>query len=261
MSRMHRRVLGAALAVLALLASAAGAAAADKYVALGDSYSSGTGTRTYFDSTCQRSVYAYPYLVAHDRPNTSLTFVACSGAKTDDVLANQVQSVTSDTRFVTITIGGNDAGFSSVITSCARPWPWTCEGDINNARNYISNTLPGKLDSVYNAIRSRAPSATVIVLSYPRLWGGQTCNAGARISSQEEQELNDTADLLRNVTQARAQAHGFVFKDAIPPFIGHAICSSSEWLNGLSNPTSESYHPNTSGHRLGYEPLVRSVTG
>jgi len=64
-----------------------------------------------------------------------------------------------------------------------------------------------------------------------------------------------TDDALAN------QAHGFVFEDAIPPFTGHAICSSSEWLNGLSNPTSESYHPNTNGHKLGYEPLVRSVTG
>ena len=32
-------------------------------------------------------------------------------------------------------------------------------------------------------------------------------------------------------------------------------------MNGLSNPTSESYHPNTNGHKLGYEPLVRTVTG
>jgi hypothetical protein len=36
----------------------------------------------------------------------------------------------------------------------------------------IRNTLPGKLDQVYNAIKSRAPTATVIVLSYPRLFMG-----------------------------------------------------------------------------------------
>ncbi len=36
------------------------------YVALGDSYSSGTGTRTYISdgTSCQRSVYAYPSLDA-----------------------------------------------------------------------------------------------------------------------------------------------------------------------------------------------------
>jgi lysophospholipase L1-like esterase len=257
------RRLALPLAVfLLVLASAGSAFAADKYVALGDSYSSGTGTREYaLDSTCQRSVYAYPYLVATARPNTSLTFVACSGAKTADVLNNQVSSVTTDTRFVTITIGGNDAGFSDVITQCALPWPWTCDSDITNAQNFIRYTLPGRLDNVYNAIRNRAPTATVIVLGYPRLFMGVDCNAGTFFSSSEMTKLNQTADLLRDVTSARAAAHGFVFKDAIPPFTGHAVCSSTEWLNGLSNPVTESYHPNRTGQSSGYAPLVRAVTG
>ena len=43
---------------------------------------------------------------------------------------------------MTITIGGNDAGFSSVITQCALPWPFSCSGDITTAQNYIRNTLP-----------------------------------------------------------------------------------------------------------------------
>jgi lysophospholipase L1-like esterase len=251
------------LAVFLLVLAFAGTAfAADKYVALGDSYSSGTGTRSYtLDSTCQRGVYAYPYLVAQARPNTSLTFVACSGAQTADVLNKQVSSVTTDTRFVTITIGGNDAGFSSVITQCALPWPWTCDSDVTNAQNFIRYTLPGRLDNVYNSIRSHAPTATVIVLGYPRLFMGVDCNAGTFFSSSEMTKLNATADLLRDVTSARAAAHGFVFKDAIPPFIGHAVCSSTEWLNGLSDPVSDSYHPNRTGHSSGYAPLVRSVTG
>src|SRR5436190_9331779 len=105
--------IAAVLCVLAACVTFSSPAWAVRYVALGDSYSSGTGTRTYFDSTCQRSVYAYPYLLSQRRANTQLTFAACSGAKTGDVLNNQVSSVTSDTKIVTITIGGNDAGFSS----------------------------------------------------------------------------------------------------------------------------------------------------
>jgi lysophospholipase L1-like esterase len=258
---MNRLARACALAIAVGGLLAAPASAAQLYVALGDSYSSGTGTRTYFDSGCQRSVYAYPYIVGTERPNTSLVFAACSGAKTGDVLANQVSSLTSATAFVTITIGGNDAGFSNVISSCARPWPWTCWGDIDNAQNYIRNTLPGKLDSVYSQIRSRSPSATVVVLSYPRLFNGRECNAGSRISSGEQARLNDTADLLRDVTRGRAQAAAFTFRDAIPPFLGHAVCDSVEWLNGLSNPVGESYHPNRTGHRSGYVPLVRGVIG
>jgi lysophospholipase L1-like esterase len=260
----HARFSRAAVVVGVVVALLTGAApaAAERYVALGDSYSSGTGTRTYFDSNCQKSVYAYPYIIDQERPNTELVFAACSGARTGDVLNNQVGSLTSTTSIVTITIGGNDAGFSSVITECAFPsWASNCNGAIDNAQNYIRNTLPGRLDLVYNQIRSRSPSARVVVLGYPRLFMGVDCNAGTFFSSSEMTRLNQTADLLRDITRGRAQAFGFTFKDAIPPFTGHAVCSSSEWINGLSNPVGESYHPNRTGHRSGYVPLVRAVIG
>lgn len=250
--------------VAAMLLGAGSASAGERYVALGDSFSSGTGTRTYFDSSCQKSVYAYPSLVDTQRPNTDLVFAACSGARTGDVLAGQVSSLTTGTRWVTITIGGNDAGFSSVITECAQPsWSSNCTAAIDSAQAYIRNTLPGRLDQVYSAIKSRAPSATVIVLSYPRLFMGEDCNAGTWFSATEMTRLNQTADLLRDKTRERATAAGanFRFKDAIPPFVGHAVCSSTEWINGLSNPLGESYHPNRSGHSAGYAPLVRAVMG
>jgi lysophospholipase L1-like esterase len=235
---------------------------AERYVALGDSYSSGTGTRTYFDSGCQKSVYAYPYLLSQQRANTQVVFAACSGAKTDNVLSSQIGNVTSGTGIVTITIGGNDAGFSSVITECAKPeWASVCDTRVNTAQNYIRNTLPGKLNNVYSQIKSRAPSAKVVVLGYPRLFMGVDCNGGTWFDSDDMVMLNQTADILRDVTRGRAEAYGFTFKDAIPPFVGHAVCSSSEWLNGLSNPIGESYHPNRTGHSSGYLPLVRQVVG
>ncbi len=259
-----RKFLGASCAAMLLALGGASTATADLYVALGDSYSSGTGTRTYFDSGCQRSVYAYPSLVDAQRPNTDLVFAACSGATTTNVLNSQVSSLTANTNWVTITIGGNDAGFSNVITECALPgWLSNCNGAIDSAQSFINNTLPGRLTNVYNAIKSRSPNAIVIVLSYPRLFMGVDCNAGTFFSASEMTRLNQTADMLRNVTQSRALAAGanFRFKDAIPPFTGHAVCSSSEWINGLSNPIGESYHPNRTGHSSGYTPLVRQIMG
>jgi lysophospholipase L1-like esterase len=254
----------AVICATAVCTASAAPALAVRYVALGDSYSSGTGTRTYYDSACQRSIYAYPYLVHN--AHTSWTFVqaACSGAKTGDVINTQSASLTSDTNWVTYTIGGNDAGFSSVITECAQPW-WSsnCNGAIDTAQAYITNTLPGRLDLVNNKIKSLAPVAKVIVLDYPHLFMGEDCNAGTWFSPAEETRLNQTADMLRTQLQnaaARAGAN-FISKDAIPPFIGHAICDSTEWLNGLSNPVGESYHPNQTGHSSGYAPLVRAVLG
>src|SRR3954447_11844668 len=100
------------LAMFALLAVGAANAFAVRYVALGDSYSSGVGTRTYYDSNCKRSVYAYPYLLHNAHPSWAFVNATCSGATPTDVLNTQVAGLTTDTNWVTYTIGGNDAGFS-----------------------------------------------------------------------------------------------------------------------------------------------------
>jgi hypothetical protein len=52
------------------------------------------------------------------------------------------------------------------------------------------------------------------------------------------------------------------YQSALGKFTGHAVCSSSAWLNGLNIfNTVESYHPNRNGNSLGYAPLVRLITG
>jgi lysophospholipase L1-like esterase len=242
---------------LTLLGIQPAGAASGPYTALGDSYSSGVGTRTYLadSGSCYRSPLAFPVAVAQQL-GASLTFAACSGARVQDVY-NQLGSLDANTRLVTVSVGGNDAGFVDVITRCALPWPWTCWGDITNAANVIQSTLPGRLDALYDTIRGRAPNATVLVVGYPRLFNGEECNIGARISNGEQVELNRTADLLASTTAARAAAHGFGFVDPRTAYSGHAICDDVEWLNGLSNPIMESYHPNRGG-QTGYVPLVLS---
>jgi lysophospholipase L1-like esterase len=261
--------IAAAVAVVAVFLAFAAQAMATKYVALGDSYSSGTGTRTFFEPTCQRSVYAYPYLLHEAHPSWTFTDAACAGATTSTLLSSQVSSVTSETNWVTYTIGGNDAGFSHVITECALPsWASNCTGAINEAQAIIKNTLPARLDSVNNAIKSRAPNAKVIVLDYPKVFDGEDCNALTFFSPAEETRLNETAEQLRTQLSAAATRAGsnFLFRDVMPAFIGHAVCdggggSSTEWINGLSSPTSESYHPKVTGHLDGYYPVVHGVTG
>jgi lysophospholipase L1-like esterase len=254
-------ILGVAAA---LTVAAAPAQAANSYVALGDSYSSGTGTRTYINdgTSCQRSVYAYPSLVASSK-GLPLNFRACSGAKVADVTNTQLSALTSATTHVTISVGGNDAGFADVITECAQPgWMSDCNGAINTAQGIINNTLPGRLSTLYSSIRSRAPYAKVVVVGYPRIFMGEDCNAFTWFSPDEESRLNQTADLLNSKISAAASARGFTFSNPTSRFIGHAVCDSPEWINGLSNPVSESYHPNVAGHRDGYAPLVApALTG
>jgi lysophospholipase L1-like esterase len=261
--------IAAVLCVIAACVVFVSPALAVKYVALGDSYSSGVGTRTYYESGCQRSVYAYPYLLHNAHPTWTFVNATCSGAKTGDIISTQSASLSADTNWVTYTIGGNDAGFSSVITECALPsWASNCNGAIDTAQAYIQNTLPGRFDLVNNKIKSLAPSAQVIVLDYPRLFNGTDCNALTFFSGSEMTRLNQTADMLKTQASAAATRAGasFLFRDVIPSFIGHAVCdggggSATEWINGLSNPTGESYHPKTTGHASGYYPVVKGVTG
>jgi lysophospholipase L1-like esterase len=245
--------------LLSLIGVTQASAAAGPYTALGDSYSSGVGTRNYYSDSgsCYRGPQAYPVQVAA-RLGAPLTFAACSGARVPDVL-NQLGSLTTSTSYVTVSVGGNDADFAAVITQCAKPWPWTCTTEINNANNYIRNTLPGALNNLYNQIRTKAPNARVAVVGYPRLFNGEECNAGARISPGEQSSLNATADLLASTTAGRAAAYGFRFVDVRGPFTGHAVCDDVEWVNGLSNPILESYHPNGNGHTAGYTPLVANA--
>ncbi|TDD57793.1 SGNH/GDSL hydrolase family protein [Kribbella antibiotica] len=250
-------VLSAAALGAVTLLSPGVAHAAVNYVALGDSYASGVGTRSYISSSgnCQRSTKAYPYLDA-TRLGANLTFVACSGARVADVTANQLSAVTSAANRITVQVGGNDAGFSSVITECAKPaWLGDCTTAINNAQATINNAIPGRLNGLYAAIRSRAASAKVIVVGYPRLFNGTDCNAGTFFSPAEMTRLNETADLLNNKISVAANAAGFSFANPTSAFTGHSVCGSPEWINGLSNPVSESYHPNTTG-QAAYANLV-----
>ncbi|WP_353952776.1 SGNH/GDSL hydrolase family protein [Knoellia sp. S7-12] len=257
-------LLAASAAAGSLLFAAAPAQAASSYVALGDSYSSGTGTRSYINdgTECLRSTKAYPSLIAAAK-GYALNFRACSGAKVADVTNTQLSALTSSTTHVSISIGGNDAGFADVLTECAMPgWASNCNGKIDGAQNYINNVLPGQLSTLYTSIRSKAPNARVVVVGYPRIFQGEDCNAFTWFSPAEETRLNQMADLINAKTSAAAGAKAFSFANPTSRFIGHAVCDDVEWLNGLSNPIVESYHPNVAGHASGYTPTVSApLTG
>ncbi|WP_156756642.1 SGNH/GDSL hydrolase family protein [Actinokineospora pegani] len=263
--RITHSLAAAAFAVVTavgLAAPAAAAPAAGKYVALGDSYASGTGAGSYGDSGgCKRSANSYARLWADANAPSAFSFAACSGAVTSDVLDNQLSAVTADTALVTISIGGNDAGFGTVMTNCNLGSDATCVAENAAAQDFARSTLPGRLDSVYSQIAARAPSARVVVLGYPRIYQlGGSCSIG--LSETKRAAVNGSADALAEVVSARAAAHGFTFVDGRTAFSGHEICASGDrWLNSVTYPVDESYHPNAAGHSGGYYPALRAVTG
>lgn len=254
-------VLGATVSVL--LAAPAQAADPVYYVALGDSYSSGVGAGGYDPSSgsCSRSSRAYAPLWTAGHVVTQFSFAACSGATTDDVRNNQLGALGASTTLVTITIGGNDAGFVNVVSTCILGGDGACQWMVDGAKRYATNVLPGKLDSTYAAIRGRAPNARVVVLSYPRLFElTPTCNVFG-LSLAKRTMLNSAADTLAGVTAGRAQAAGDTFVDVRGIFAGHGICGPSTWINPTTWPIGDSYHPTASGYRYGYLAALVGAVG
>ena len=244
-----------------------------KYVALGDSYSSGTGTGTEYEpknvDPCRRTIRSYPYLLHNAHPDWGFVNLTCHGAETADLLLSQIPNLTEDTTWVTYTIGGNDAGFAEVINECRFIETANCFQKIEGAQRVIEEDLPLYLESVNNKIKLTSPNAKVLVLNYPRVFNNEDCNTATFFVEEELTRLNKTAELLGDVLKAETTKAGanFTFLDVIPWFNGHAVCDppgsgeGAEWINGASFPTPESYHPKIEGHANAYYPLVHKVTG
>jgi hypothetical protein len=177
------------------------------YVALGDSYSSGEGLPSYYSDsnstptfdTCHRSPHAYGPLIDAQKKLGPMIFKACSGAVTDDFfVANpanpselaQLSDIPSSARTITLTIGGNDAGFTNVLAHCIRGLGSKIGGYQCSKSKVLSTgthnrilALQGQnggllvgrpihaLSLVYEAIHKRAPAAKIYVGAYPQVFG------------------------------------------------------------------------------------------
>lgn len=276
-SRAASRCLTASAAAVAVMAvssaagaspvrladSSAAAATVVNYVALGDSYSSGVGAGNYISSSgsCDRSANAYPEQWADAHSPASFTSVACSGATTSDVLSSQVSALSHSTTLVSITIGGNDAGFSSVMETCVLESDSSCLSAISSAESFIANTLPGRLDTVLQTIRADAPSARVVVLDYPDLYDLSTSNICLGLSTAKRTALNQGANDLDSVIATAAKKYSDVFADVRGQFAGHELCDDADWLNSVTIPISDSYHPTALGQEDGYLPVFTSAAG
>ncbi|MGK5637188.1 SGNH/GDSL hydrolase family protein [Streptomyces sp. URMC 126] len=218
------------------------------YAALGDSFSSGVGAGPY-DPTgglCLRSPRAYGPLWAAAHRTRDFRFPACAGATSDDVLRKQTAVLDPGTRLVTLTLGGNDVGYSRVMLACSLGGPGTCDGEADRAEAAMDHSLPHRLDAAYHAIAQRAPGARVVVLGYPHLFGGSSCLVP---SPPNARRMDDALDHLDAVIADRARAARFTYLDPRRAFAGHGACSGAPWINGAGPLFWESYHPNGGGQR------------
>jgi lysophospholipase L1-like esterase len=250
-------IFGAAILCATAAAQPALAQSSVHYVALGDSYSSGVGAGDYTSASgsCDRSTNAYSQLWANANAPASYTSVACSGATTGSVISSQLSALSSATTLVSMTIGGNDVGFSSTMETCVLDSTSTCVSSIDTDESEIASQLPAELNSVLGDIRADAPSARVVLLDYPELYDLSQSSSCIGLSTTDRTDLNQAADELDSAIQAAAARYSDPFVDVRSAFSGHEICDSSPWLHSVNFlDIDESYHPTASGQEDAYYP-------
>jgi lysophospholipase L1-like esterase len=234
------------------------------YIALGDSYSSGHGASSTYNgavnTTCKRNDLAYPnqffakYAAALQPSKSSSMFNrACTGSKIQDVIDDQLGSVTGSVEMVTITIGGNDVNFAAAGTTCVLSSSPACTAALNNLAPKIS-PLRQPLTDLLAQIRERAPIANIVISGYPKIFDTGDCGILA-ISEDNRDRMrglqNSMNALIREVAGASERVQ---YADPDDLFEGHRVCDSGDrWINQVSDgvaqlDTGAAYHPNANGH-------------
>jgi len=265
----RRRAFALVVAVMALFgALAAASAGAATYTALGDSYAAGPliPNQSLNPLGCLRSDHNYAHLTAAAKGLT-LTDVSCSGATTNDMTEAQnvepgpnppqFNGLAAGTNVVSVTIGGNDIGFSEILESCItyNPFSTPCKdkydpGGHDQLAERIANAAP-KVAAVLQGIHTRSPNARVFVVDYPDILpSGIGCWPTVPLSFGDVPYLHATEERLNSMLATTAAANAATLVDWYGPSIGHDACkgSSTRWVEPLiPGELSAPVHPNKAG--------------
>ncbi|HJV09643.1 MAG TPA: SGNH/GDSL hydrolase family protein, partial [Acidimicrobiales bacterium] len=233
--------------------------AAQRILALGDSYISGEGAPNFFDGTnvrgpdeneCRRAVTAYPYLVADDL-QMGLDFYACSGAKADQLWERgqaptkspddipgekpQLQNLPADVskiRVVVVSIGGNDAQFSDIGKGCVLPG--TCDA-LRDVWMTNLDQITNKVARAYEEIKARLPNVPIVAMPYPLMLQDHSCS-WSRLDGREHAFISEFVVVLNDRVRVAAEKAGVNFFDqGMLAFEGAKICDGDSGKDTVMN--------------------------
>lgn len=216
---------------------------------------------------------------------------ACSGATIDDVYdpndptcsghghasgkygeGCQLDRINSDTSLVTLSIGGNDAGFADDLKTCYTNraklhWSHPCSDAAPGIDGKISAIGP-KLEAALQAMRRRAPHARIVIVTYPRMFPEPPTGNAACVSVEhvcltpaDQEFFNQEGAKLDNEICAATAAAGVGAEciNAADAFDGCEIDQPDSCLQAPSTDISGStvvginpgaFHPTTRGQQI-----------
>lgn len=251
---------------------------AQKYVALGDSFTSSplTGLPVGLPIGCNRTQNNYPRLVAAALNVGVFVDRSCGGATTKNLVEAQhvlggenlpqLEAVTPDTTLVSIGIGGNDLGLAGLVqrcvsvealkASCVDQWS---PGDTDVLVQRIDR-VAARVDEALTEIRHKAPRARVLVIGYPVVApaAGIGCFPQLPIDDSDVAYLRDLQQRLNAMLAWDAQAHSADYVDTYTASMGHDPCEIDgvKWMEGVvPDEPAAALHPNA----LGQEAMADEV--
>lgn len=239
-----------------------------RYVALGSSMAAGPGIAPRVPGSPRaagRSQRNYPHLVS-DALGLDLVDVTFSGATTAHVLSEsqrgappQIQALDGTETLVTVTIGGNDAGYVPMLFAAGLPrlcrWIPLLGGRIRDlldpASRYLALAEVGSaLIDVGREVRRRSPAATVLFVDYLTLLP----NSGPAPPLRDPDVTlgRHIAATLEQLTADAAAATGCGLVKAADASRAHHAWSSVPWTTRFGVPLPgrpAPLHPNAEGMR------------
>jgi hypothetical protein len=267
--RAPARYLAALAAAAALLAAAASGALAADWVGLGDSYAAGPliPSQSLSPLGCLRSDHNFAHLAAA-QDGMSLADASCSGATTANMTGSQstsagtnppqFNSLSASTKVVSLSIGGNDIGFTSILENCVtyNPFSHPCKDRyIVNGDDRISDSINAAAPKVAAALRgihARSPSARVLVVNYAAILpaSGSGCWPQVPLGFTDVPYLRAKEQQLNAMLATQAAANDAPIVDDATPSLPFNACTGSgtRWVEPLvPGNTAAPFHPNARG--------------
>jgi lysophospholipase L1-like esterase len=247
---------------------------AQRYVALGDSYTSGAGLPgTRPDAAgCGQSALAYPHLVAKTL-GARLTDVSCGGATTEDGTEQQLDAVTRDTDVVTVGLGGNDFswflgamfGCTTIATSDPTGSPCARQGTAPESDlTALPPQIGARLEALLAEVRRRAPRARVLLVGYPQPVPARGTCPELPLAAGDYAFVRAQWEAMDAAMREAAAAAGAAFVEVLGPSEGHDICAGDDaWVNGFeARPgVAAAYHPLAGGQAAVAELVEHALGG
>jgi lysophospholipase L1-like esterase len=244
------------------------------FVALGDSYAAGNlipDSPAGTPAGCLRSSHDYGADAAAALGMTGYVDATCNGATTASMTQSQsvpfgtnppqLDALAADDSVVTLTIGGDDIGFSGILKTCGtlsltNLFGNPCQrhyttGGTDQLAAAVTAAAP-KVAAVLQAIQSRAPDARVLVVGYPDILPvtGHGCWPLVPFAFGDVPYLRGIEVDLNQMLARTAAANGATFVDTYQATVGHDACTGARTKDVESLvPTSLAYpfHPNQRG--------------